>query len=210
MMFLFYDSFECKFMFTRNVLHIRKKKEKNLWLWAQILLLNIVALLESLRHFVIMWTNERTEKKYHISLDWLTPSMCHPMSSEKTFFSRGGKIKAAIIHFKHILLSIFQHSSLTCDDKILICFIRTEKTVCDFITQFLYVKKQEGIFYRSSCVLTFPQRFLWMFYLSLKTSSYSIRRKWDEYLWNLYTVVTMLSKDVCVEIEFFSIILLFL
>lgn len=24
MMFLFYDSFECKFMFTRNVLHIRK------------------------------------------------------------------------------------------------------------------------------------------------------------------------------------------
>lgn len=29
MMFLFYDSFECKFMFTRNVLHIRKKEKKS-------------------------------------------------------------------------------------------------------------------------------------------------------------------------------------
>lgn len=31
MMFLFYDSFECKFMFTRNVLHIRKIYEFVLW-----------------------------------------------------------------------------------------------------------------------------------------------------------------------------------
>lgn len=31
MMFLFYDSFECKFMFTRNVLHIRKIYEFQLW-----------------------------------------------------------------------------------------------------------------------------------------------------------------------------------
>lgn len=87
MMFLFYDSFECKFMFTRNVLHIRKKEKKsrererrkNLWLCAQILL-NIIATYSRARAstFVIMEWTESEERMlwYHISPTDALPSWC--------------------------------------------------------------------------------------------------------------------------------------
>lgn len=87
----------------------KKREEKNLWLCAQILL-NIIATyslsLESLRHFVIMERMNAQRKNivkmllYHISLDWLTLVLeCRVVITvfDSSFFSRGGKINAAII-----------------------------------------------------------------------------------------------------------------
>lgn len=89
----------------------------------------------------------------------------------------GEDFHVASLHvFKRIFIINFSHSSLTCDDKILIGFIRRAMTA---ITQFY--------FHKNMCDTSFSQRMfslslscsLWIFYLSLKILIYNV----VEYLW---------------------------